>query len=246
MPIVNTEADTRPRPPVRESSLHPAAIFPNNGTAGKYSLPIITKVSSLDTTPTSTLTTNQLMVDYDSLLSHLTLKYGSPGERESCLRWDHISLLKAWKRKMFVYLQMVSRHTVSVCLSEWYLSKMVSRQHHSTVRHTRCCPFVSSTRSLILFRSRAEDLLAKQPIGCFLVRLSESRFGFSLSFRWEDERRRGGRLNGEFSCRAEDRCRHYMINQLKNSKYNVIGESKVHKSLDALIEYYRTVSIDLC
>jgi hypothetical protein len=41
--------------------------------------------------------------------------------------------------------------------------------------------------------------------------------------------------------RAEDRCRHYMINQLKNSKYNVIGEAKVHRSLDELIEYYRTV-----
>jgi hypothetical protein len=41
--------------------------------------------------------------------------------------------------------------------------------------------------------------------------------------------------------RAEDRCRHYMINQLKNSKYNVIGEAKVHKSLDELIEYYRKV-----
>lgn len=33
-----------------------------------------------------------------------------------------------------------------------------------------------------------------------------------------------------------------MINQLKNSKYNVIGESKVHKSLDELIAYYRKVS----
>ncbi len=32
-----------------------------------------------------------------------------------------------------------------------------------------------------------------------------------------------------------------MINQLKNSKYNVIGEAKVHKSLDELIDYYRTV-----
>jgi hypothetical protein len=32
-----------------------------------------------------------------------------------------------------------------------------------------------------------------------------------------------------------------MINQLKNSKYNVIGEAKVHKSLDELILYYRTV-----
>jgi hypothetical protein len=36
-----------------------------------------------------------------------------------------------------------------------------------------------------------------------------------------------------------------MINQLKNSKYNVIGESKVHKSLDELIAYYRKVRIIL-
>ena len=46
---------------------------------------------------------------------------------------------------------------------------------------------------------------------------------------------------GSFFSRAEGRCRHYMINQLKNSKYNVIGEAKVHKSLDELIEYYRKV-----
>ena len=46
----------------------------------------------------------------------------------------------------------------------------------------------------------------------------------------------------QFDFSAEDRCRHYMINQLKNSKYNVIGEAKVHPSLDALIDYYRTVS----
>jgi hypothetical protein len=35
----------------------------------------------------------------------------------------------------------------------------------------------------IFFPSRAEELLANQSIGCFLIRLSESRFGFSLSFR---------------------------------------------------------------
>ena len=44
---------------------------------------------------------------------------------------------------------------------------------------------------------------------------------------------------------AEDRCRHYMINQLKNSKYNVIGEAKVHQSLDELIEYYRKVCFSM-
>ena len=96
----------------------------------------------------------------------------------------------------------------------------------------------------LLLSSRAEDLLAKQPIGYFLIRLSESRFGFSLSFRYE--RRRPILFHHIiFLFRAEDRCRHYMINQLKNSKYNVIGESKVHKSLDELIDYYRTVSFPL-
>ncbi len=86
-PVIQPESDLRPRPPIRESSLNSSSHLVNNGTAGKYSLPT-TKValSSAASTPTNTLTTNQLMVDYDSLLSYLTLKYGSPGERESCLR----------------------------------------------------------------------------------------------------------------------------------------------------------------
>ncbi|CAF3797986.1 unnamed protein product [Rotaria sordida] len=180
-PVINQEDDLRPRPPVRESSLHPSSHTSNTGTSGKCSSPT-TKTSSTTTTPTNTLTANQLMVDYDSLLSYLTLKYGSPGERESCLRW--------FRDTQYPY----------VCQKGTFPSWF----HGNITRH------------------RAEELLAKQSIGCFLIRLSESRFGFSLSFR------------------AEDRCRHYMINQLKNLKYNVIGEAKVHKSLDELIEYYRT------
>jgi hypothetical protein len=82
----HTECNSRPRPPTRESSLNPAVHLLNNGTAGKYSLPVLMKTSSSDTTSTSTLTSHQLILDYDSLLTQLTLKYGSPGERESCLR----------------------------------------------------------------------------------------------------------------------------------------------------------------
>ena len=86
-PVIQPESDLRPRPPVRESSLNSFSHLVNNGTAGKYSLPT-TKVvlSSATSTPT-----NQLMVDYDSLLSYLTLKYSSPGERKSFLRliWNY-------------------------------------------------------------------------------------------------------------------------------------------------------------
>ncbi|CAF3529258.1 unnamed protein product [Rotaria socialis] len=181
VPSVNPEDDHRPRPPVRESSLNSSSQINNTGLGGRYSLPT-TKIGSPPTTPTSTLTTNQLMVDYDSLLSYLTLKYGSPGERESCLKW--------FRDTQYPY----------VC----HKGTFPSWFHGNITRH------------------RAEELLSKQSVGCFLIRLSESRFGFSLSFR------------------AEDRCRHYMINQLKNLKYNVIGEAKVHKSLDELLLYYRT------
>ncbi len=83
-PILPPEADLRPRPPIRESSLHPSSHLMNNGTAGKYSLPTA-KVSS-STSNSTAITPPDLLVDYDSLLSYLTLKYGSPGERESCLR----------------------------------------------------------------------------------------------------------------------------------------------------------------
>ena len=82
-PTPSPEPDLRPRPPVRDSSLHPPAPILNNGTAGKYSLPP-PKTSSSTTKNSSA--SNDLLVDYDSLLSYLTLKYGSPGERESCLR----------------------------------------------------------------------------------------------------------------------------------------------------------------
>ena len=82
-PTPSPEPDPRPRPPVRDSSLHPPAQVMNNGIAGKYSLPA-TKTSS--STSNGTVVSTDLLVDYDSLLSYLTLKYGSPGERESCLR----------------------------------------------------------------------------------------------------------------------------------------------------------------
>lgn len=36
----------------------------------------------------------------------------------------------------------------------------------------------------IISRKRAEDLLSNKPAGTFLVRVSESRFGYSLSHWW--------------------------------------------------------------
>lgn len=77
----------------------------------------------------------------------------------------------------------------------------------------------------IISRKDAEKLLQDKIIGCFLIRVSESRFGYTLSFK------------------DRERCRHYMIDQLKNGKFIIIGEQKVHRSLYDLVIYHKKVKI---
>eukprot|EP00118_Oscarella_pearsei_P013166 m.102239 g.102239 ORF g.102239 m.102239 type:complete len:1092 (+) comp37156_c0_seq8:188-3463(+) len=73
----------------------------------------------------------------------------------------------------------------------------------------------------IITRRQAEQMLTDKPNGCFLVRVSESRFGYSLSFR------------------VVDRCKHYMIDQTPSGKFIIVGEPKVHKSLAAIVSYHQ-------
>ncbi|XP_076157697.1 uncharacterized protein LOC143140575 isoform X2 [Alosa pseudoharengus] len=75
-------------------------------------------------------------------------------------------------------------------------------------------------------RREAEQLLHDQPMGCFLLRLSESKIGFVLSYR------------------GKDRCRHFIIEEEdgalsgKAGKYLIAGENSRHCSLEELITYY--------
>lgn len=77
----------------------------------------------------------------------------------------------------------------------------------------------------IISRRESERLLKDKILGCFLIRVSESRFGYTLSFK------------------AENRCRHYMIDQLRNEKFIIIGEPKVHRSLHNLISYHKKAKL---
>nr|XP_055075505.1 SH2 domain-containing protein 2A isoform X1 [Misgurnus anguillicaudatus] len=73
-------------------------------------------------------------------------------------------------------------------------------------------------------RREAEQLLQDKPQGCFLLRLSESKIGFVLSYR------------------GEDRCRHFIIEEEDSgtfgSVYLIAGEDSRHQSLEDLINYY--------
>lgn len=73
----------------------------------------------------------------------------------------------------------------------------------------------------IISRKTAEDLLMPKPPGYFLIRVSESRIGYTLSYR------------------AEDRCRHFMIDALENGQYEIVGENRRHQALQDLVDYHR-------
>ncbi|XP_005989944.1 hematopoietic SH2 domain-containing protein homolog [Latimeria chalumnae] len=77
----------------------------------------------------------------------------------------------------------------------------------------------------IITRKDAEDLLLPKPLGCYLIRVSESRIGYSLSYR------------------APDRCRHFMVDMLKSGQYGISGETKEHQTLQDLVDFHRRVPI---
>uniref|UniRef100_A0A9J7ZBZ0 Uncharacterized protein n=1 Tax=Cyprinus carpio carpio TaxID=630221 RepID=A0A9J7ZBZ0_CYPCA len=77
----------------------------------------------------------------------------------------------------------------------------------------------------MITRRQAEDLLIDRPLGCFLVRVGQSREGYTLTFR------------------GADRCRHYMVEMQSNGKYVILGEDRAHSSLTDLVQYHTQVGI---
>ncbi|XP_051971635.1 myosin-IIIb-like [Xyrauchen texanus] len=77
----------------------------------------------------------------------------------------------------------------------------------------------------MISRRQAEDLLIDKPLGCFLVRVGQSREGYILTYR------------------GANRCRHYMIEMQTNGKYVIRGEDRAHSSVIGLIQYHAHVGI---
>ncbi|XP_043087590.1 myosin-IIIb isoform X2 [Puntigrus tetrazona] len=77
----------------------------------------------------------------------------------------------------------------------------------------------------MISRRQAEDLLIDRPLGCFLLRVGQSREGYTLTYR------------------GADRCRHYMVEMQSNGKYVILGEDRAHSSLTDLVQYHSQVGI---
>ncbi|XP_021232335.1 SH2 domain-containing protein 2A isoform X2 [Numida meleagris] len=74
-------------------------------------------------------------------------------------------------------------------------------------------------------RRDAEQMLQDEPLGCFLVRFSESTVGFVLSYR------------------GRERCRHFVLDQLPDGRYVILGEHSAHPELAELLQHYTRVPI---
>lgn len=77
----------------------------------------------------------------------------------------------------------------------------------------------------VISRKTAEERLMAKPPCYFLIRVSESRIGYTLSYR------------------AEDRCRHFMIDVLKDGHYIIVGEKIRHRFLQDLVDFHRRTPI---
>lgn len=73
----------------------------------------------------------------------------------------------------------------------------------------------------IISRRESERLLSNKPVGCFLIRVSESRFGYTLSYR------------------VQSRCKHFMIDQTRSGKFVIVGMPRVYKSLKEMVDVHK-------
>ncbi|CAO2612400.1 Hematopoietic SH2 domain-containing protein [Lemmus lemmus] len=70
-------------------------------------------------------------------------------------------------------------------------------------------------------RQAAENLLESQPPGTFLIRVSHSHVGYTLSYK------------------AQTCCRHFMVKLSDDGTFILAGDHRTHASLDALVSFYQ-------
>ncbi|XP_044131071.1 myosin-IIIb-like [Bufo gargarizans] len=77
----------------------------------------------------------------------------------------------------------------------------------------------------MISRRDAENLLTDKEPGDFLVRISQTRAGYILSYK------------------SPSRCRHYMVDVLSNGCYVILGEERAHTSLITLVKFHQRIGI---
>uniref|UniRef100_A0A2K5QG52 SH2 domain containing 7 n=1 Tax=Cebus imitator TaxID=2715852 RepID=A0A2K5QG52_CEBIM len=75
-------------------------------------------------------------------------------------------------------------------------------------------------------RKQTEQLLRDKAVGTFLIRLSDRATGYILSYR------------------GSDRCRHFVISQLRNRRYVISGDTQSYSTLAQLVRHYQEAQLE--
>lgn len=104
---------------------------------------------------------------------------------------------------------------------EWFRSSEIARRAGLEADRNVVAPWFHG----LITRQEAESLLESQPVGSFLVRVSERIWGYAISYK------------------DKDRCKHYLVDA-SNGHYHFLGTNQIsHNTLGDLISYHSTQPI---
>ncbi|XP_050786482.1 SH2 domain-containing protein 2A isoform X2 [Gopherus flavomarginatus] len=116
-----------------------------------------------------------------------------------------------------------AKMTMRMSWPSWTVPVLGSAGRQPGPRRRSSCLALRGTRALIA--EDTEQLLQDKPLGSFLIRFSESTVGFVLSYR------------------GRDRCRHFILDQLEDECYVILGEDSAHAELQGLLQHYTTAPV---
>jgi len=131
------------------------------------------------------------------------------------------SLLSDEKPFNSVFVPNSSKPPSKKAVIEWFRAKEIPRRAGFEQNKNAIAAWFHG----LITRQEAEILLNKEPVGSFLVRISERIWGYAITYK-------------DFDC-----CKHYLVDA-SNGHYKFLGANQIsHNTLSELVSYHRNMPI---
>ncbi|XP_050523963.1 SH2 domain-containing protein 4A-like isoform X2 [Daktulosphaira vitifoliae] len=132
-------------------------------------------------------------------------------------REEHRRSLLCTENQFNVLVPNSSKPPSKKAVIEWFRAKEIPRRAGFEQNKNAIATWFHG----LITRKEAEVLLHKEPVGSFLVRLSEKIWGYAITYR-------------DYDC-----CKHYLVDA-SNDHYQFLGTNQIpHNTLSELVSYHR-------